>query len=578
MKIGKFKRAAAAVALAVLLSGCPAKVAAPYQAPAWALEIATPAATDAQTVLDTAKVDVYYDNTQSMYGFMRAQGNMVRAVKALRDVIKQYSNTTTYTLDGSAGGVLQWMPFEGDLINTIGSFEEFYTYGKGSFAAGTGPLQMLYYDESTLDPTAINVVVTDLAEQNVDSSDLASQINEHILSQDGYSAALIGFMGDFQGTKYINELDEINTMNGAEVNGRVPIYILITGPDASLDTYVGNLTKAFSTYELAENADYFIARYHAGNSAKVLTQSDVITVGPAAEQDGMKKSDWKTAQINENLGMANIDAAHLDTLIQTQSYLNMFAYRHDNDANGVNTGRITMNYYLPIQRTDGLDLPVQVKVYNEEEQAATTQLQDLYATKDRIHYSELVVGEDVESAADLLAGDAAFTDAYEVANTEGEVEAVLGWRDVRQISRDKDLTITMETIPAGTPVYDMVLESDGRDAEDLYQGEDLGLAADTDLLHICVEFSTSPEERAGDTVMLNIPVYAMAESVENLPAWITDWDSAGTQDYIYHTFGLENFFRTLFGLNVTGDADYDRALREVKIADILTCVTDLPTA
>ena len=111
---------------------------------------------------------------------------------------------------------------------------------------------------------------------------------------------------------------------------------------------------------------------------------------------------------------------------------------------------------------------------------------------------------------------------------------------------------------------------------DYYEGADMGLAAETELLHITLEFTRDPEERRGETVMLNIPVYGMAQSVENLPDWITAWDSAGTQDYITHTFGLENFFRTLFGLNVVGDAEYDRALREVKIADVLTCVTGLP--
>ena len=164
----------------------------------------------------------------------------------------------------------------------------------------------------------------------------------------------------------------------------------------------------------------------------------------------------------------------------------------------------------------------------------------------------------------------------EILNEDGEAKGLAGWQDVRQITRDKDMTISVETIEAGTPVYDMVMEPDGRDPGDYYEGTDMGLAAESDLLHITIEFSTEPEERMGDTILLNIPVYAMAESVENLPDWITAWDSAGTQDYIYHTFGLENFFRTLFGLNVIGDEAYNQALREVKIADITTCVTGLP--
>lgn len=564
-------------AVTLSLAGCKgaAKVSAPYDLPDWALQIAEPELTDMETVNSAAKVDIYYDNTQSMYGFA-AGGTMVRAVAALRDIGNMYSNTTTYTLNG-VDGVLRWMPFEGSLHSAMADFEGFYTVGKGSFAAGTGPLQMLYYEDSTLDPAAINVVITDLAEQNVDTTDLASKINEHILSQDGYSAALIGILGDFSGKKYVSDLDAINQMNGVEVQGKVPIYILITGRDAALETYVNKLTETFRGYELTENVDFFVARYHAGNSARVLQQEDILCVGPAAEQDGMKKKDWETAQINENLGLSEIDSTHMDTLVNTDHYLNMFGYAFDNDANGINTGRTTLNYFVPISRTDGIDLPVQYKIYTEDEKASTSQLQALYDDKERIRYSELVTGDPREdgTAEEWMARSGDITGAYAVLDKEGEPAALVGWKNIRQITYDKDMTITAEWIERGTPVYDMVMEADGRDAGDYYAGEDMGLAADSDLLHLTIEFSRKPEERGSSTVLVRIPIYAMAESVENLPEWIVQWDSAGTQDYIYHTFGLENFFRTLFGLNVTGDADYNRALREVKVADILTCVTGL---
>lgn len=568
---------AAALAVGLCVTACGAQADGPYRLPDWAGPIVEPELEDMENVYATDKVDVYYDNTQSMYGFAGG-GTMVRAVAALRDVVNQYSNTTTYTLGGAPDGTLQWMPFTGDLHSSLVDYAGFYTVGKGSFASGTGPLQMLYYQDTTLDPAAINVVVTDLAEQNVDSSELASRINESILSQDGYSAALIGILGDFNGTKYVSDLDAVNQMNGTQVTGKVPIYILITGRDAALDTYVNNLVTAFQNYELVQDTDFYVARYHAGNSARVVDHSEIVTVDPAPEQDGMRKEDWSTAVINQNLGLSEIDAAHLDTVIDTDHYLNMFAYQFDNEANGINTGRTVLHYFLPIQRTDGLDLPVDVKVYSQDEQANSSQTQALYDTKDKISCSELVREdpEEVATPEEWMEQEPDITGAYAVTNEEEENTALLGWKNLRQITYDKDLDITFERIEQGTPVYDMVMEADGRDVGDYYPGTDMGLAANSDLLHITVEFSRDPEERESDTLLLRIPVYAMAQSVENLPAWIPAWDSAGTQDYIYHTFGLENFFRTLFGLNVLGDADYNRAVREVKIADILTCVTGLP--
>lgn len=565
--------------MAPLLLGarCAGGMEPPYEAPAWVLEAAAPKMAEGSAATSSAKVDIYYDNTQSMHGFGAQGGNVVRVVTALRDMANQYTNASIFTLEPTNGTTaLQWTPYSGDLRQSMAE-QSFYTYGE-TFEQGTGPLQMLYYAGNILDPAAINVVVTDLAEQNVDSSDLAARINAEVLSQDGYSAALIGIQGEFHGRKQFSDLDQVNVMDGVQVDGYVPLYILITGPDADLDAFLGNLSKQFSAYELVDGADYVIARYHAGNSARVLSMADVFTVDPAKEQDGMRRDDWGTAVINQNLSLEEIDAAHLDTVIKTDSYLNIFTYQEDSRVNEVNTHRILLNYFLPVNRTDELGLPVHYKIYETDETAPTTDLQALYEGKDRIQYAELLVDRDAESRAEFLQDYPLATDAFEVTDDEGRVECVYGWQSPRQISRDKDLTIRYEWIDQGTPIYDMVLEADGRDPLDLYPGQDLGFAAQSDLLHISIEFSEKPEERAGDTIFLRIPVYAMAESVENIPAWIEDWDTAGTQDHVYHTFGLENFFRTLFGLNVTGDQEYDRALREVKIADIITCVTGLPTA
>lgn len=587
MKKNHFAKLAGALVLALLSAACSKGPEEPYPAPEWALEVATPTAVDVATVESTAKVDVYYDNTQSMYGFIKEGGNVVRVATALRDVTNQYSNGTIYTLQSDGAGSLAWAPFEEDLRNALADWEGFYTVGKGSLN-GVGPLQRLYYGDAAIDPKAINVVVTDLAEQNVDSGDLAARINELVLSQEGYSAVLIGIKGEFNGTKYVEDLNAVNEMPGEQVNGRVPLYILITGPDASLDIYLENLLKSFASCSLVESqsddmadGDYVVARYFAGNGARVLSQEDIFTAQPAQEQDGMRRDDWKTAEINENLMLREIDAAHLDTLIDTDTYLNIFTYEYDNQVNEANPKRILLNYFLPIERTDGVDRPIDLHIYETDEKAPTTQLEPLYAAKARVRYAELVEEEDYEeygSAENLVSAEPEFSDAYELRDDDDELTGLYGWRDVRQISRDKDVQIKYELIPAGQQVYDMQLELDGRDLDDVYEGTPLDLPADKDLLHISIEYSTDPEEREGGTSLLYIPVYAMAEQVENIPSWIGTWDSAGSSDYIYHTFGLENFFRTLFGLNVTGDPDYDRALREVKIADLLTCVTELPVA
>ena len=129
---------AAALAVGLCVTACGAQADGPYRLPDWAGPIVEPELEDMENVYATDKVDVYYDNTQSMYGFAGG-GTMVRAVAALRDVVNQYSNTTTYTLGGAPDGTLQWMPFTGDLHSSLVDYAGFYTVGKGSFASGTGP-------------------------------------------------------------------------------------------------------------------------------------------------------------------------------------------------------------------------------------------------------------------------------------------------------------------------------------------------------------------------------------------------------------------------------------------------------
>ena len=83
---------------------------------------------------------------------------------------------------------------------------------------------------------------------------------------------------------------------------------------------------------------------------------------------------------------------------------------------------------------------------------------------------------------------------------------------------------------------------------------------------------------AGSTIVFNLPIYAVSLTAQDmdLPAWVEEFDSGETKDYVGRTYNLDVFYKTLFGLTNRDNPEWMRAQREVKIADLTVAVTDLP--
>ena len=87
-----------------------------------------------------------------------------------------------------------------------------------------------------------------------------------------------------------------------------------------------------------------------------------------------------------------------------------------------------------------------------------------------------------------------------------------------------------------------------------------------------------PPAMAGSTIVFNLPIYAVSLTAQDmdLPAWVEEFDSGETKDYVGRTYNLDVFYKTLFGLTNRDNPEWMRAQREVKIADLTVAVTDLP--
>ena len=145
------------------------------------------------------KANLYFDNTQSMYGYINAASNFAVACGDLIDTVKGYANYSMNALVRKDNGFLGW----GDVDISNFRSKDFYTFNKGSFnnAAGEyGPLGLLFKNaNSPVNFDELNVFITDLAEQQLNNKELAQRINEVLTENDNRSAALYYINSNFSG-------------------------------------------------------------------------------------------------------------------------------------------------------------------------------------------------------------------------------------------------------------------------------------------------------------------------------------------------------------------------------------------
>lgn len=144
----------------------------------------------AELPANSVKANLYFDNTQSMYGYINAASNFAVACGDLIETVKGYANYSMNALVRKDSGFLGW----GNVDISNFRSKDFYTFNKGSFnnAAGEyGPLGLLFKNaNSPVNFDELNVFITDLAEQQLNNKELAQRINEVLTENDNRSAAL----------------------------------------------------------------------------------------------------------------------------------------------------------------------------------------------------------------------------------------------------------------------------------------------------------------------------------------------------------------------------------------------------
>lgn len=214
----------------------------------------------AELPANSVKANLYFDNTQSMYGYINAASNFAVACGDLIETVKGYANYSMNALVRKDNGFLGW----GNVDISNFRSKDFYTFNKGSFnnAAGEyGPLGLLFKNaNSPVNFDELNVFITDLAEQQLNNKKLAQRINEVLTENDNRSAALYYINSNFSGLASVPVPSSVVSgqvrMTDENYTGTRPFYCLIVGPTSEVVNICNVLNDSLKGSGLQSGRDF----------------------------------------------------------------------------------------------------------------------------------------------------------------------------------------------------------------------------------------------------------------------------------------------------------------------------------
>lgn len=214
----------------------------------------------AELPANSVKANLYFDNTQSMYGYINAASNFAVACGDLIETVKGYANYSMNALVRKDNGFLGW----GNVDISNFRSKDFYTFNKGSFnnAAGEyGPFGLLFKNaNSPVNFDELNVFITDLAEQQLNNKELAQRINEVLTENDNRSAALYYINSNFSGLASVPVPSSVVSgqvrMTDENYTGTRPFYCLIVGPTSEVVNICNVLNDSLKGSGLQSGRDF----------------------------------------------------------------------------------------------------------------------------------------------------------------------------------------------------------------------------------------------------------------------------------------------------------------------------------
>lgn len=569
--------------LAVLLTGCPCEdpVPTPHTSEYELME----ALNQNNSGEGTIKANLYFDNTQSMYGYIcndtNLRSNFTIACQELANIVKGYNSFSISTLCPDEAEFLKWKEVGASGFEQFKK-RDFYTFWntshKGSFDRANGqygPLQTLFNDPATpVNFDELNVFVTDLAEQELNNKLLAEKINDIVLERDDHSVALYCIKSNFSGyasvpASGITDGGTVEMINNDNFSGVRPFYCIIVGPTIEVVSMCNSLDETLTGSGLEENSDYFSAKILSkrGLQYTPITDAEYKIFSNLYVDEENKYHDYDQYQAGINFGNTNLNfnatPIHYDQIFgEDVGALGGLYYAYDLEAGSLEKstfGNTSINFIIPLSNlSDGSPADYvnyqltkdMIKVYGYGEKEVVTTDEYGEETSETVYEWEEID----------------FQSLFNSSSPYMQEPVCEFWNNGETIDRVKNFATN----------EDLKYEEYPSDKLVLYTVENKSGA-----LRVKLAFNNIDElAEKYELITIVCNINAKKELDTNIPQWIKDFnlsDSAvahsGNSELYEKTAGLDDFYKFLIGdMSSASERDKFESKMTKNITDVVVTV------
>ena len=213
-------------------------------------EVQKPLENDEEEFVYTGTDSIFYDNTQTAYSFVSSADYLsiahavfqAETLRSPKGYVLRIRNGRTDEETGDLVGFLHWQELEFNALRTCFSDKSLYTFAQNGEVPkldDKGPLGLLFED-GVLDCGNLNIIFTDLMENEFGGSQIAAELSKVLTQRDGVEAVLYGFSCDgFSGNmsfpSYTTNGSSVKTVEG--YRGSAAFYILAIGPVSEVEGF-----------------------------------------------------------------------------------------------------------------------------------------------------------------------------------------------------------------------------------------------------------------------------------------------------------------------------------------------------
>ena len=540
---------------------------------------------------------LYFDNTQSMSGFVRAQNSdFIRVTDAVYELMNSWAGGSSYCyIDKVREGqyCLDWTELhESDGVKFKEAYKHpnpsdakcFFTYGKGYLPKGKGPLQLLFPNENFVEKTEdaetkdktvtvnsivdfnkVNIFITDMAEQNKSNTVLAQNLLEVMRTYDDHSVTMYAIKSNFTGRASVTNSGTVDESEGGSSlisgsfnNARLPFYIIIIGPTQDALKFSYDLRRYY--LDMNSQIEYNYEAFLANGGLREADPKEIRvarTVGLAgSEYDALYKGDLNANNSNETVQLQTKSQVELYPEYKEQR--SQTAYYFAVDQQKKNFSQAVVNLYIPLpgvldEAGSGSKKDVKPVVYQDisAEAAYTCGFTDA----DEHENEQIAFKYSRTQQPSALSANAGTTTAAQQTTQVTEKSAENEWV---QLSRDgigQLIDVSSRVLHKGERVPRLKEASAGQENKVNIPGYAYEVESPSGALQMQLKLRSieALRQRTGNGyISIRLPVTAVVQMQQELPDWVQKWtyysaESTEPNDKFLKTEGLDSFFYVMYG-------------------------------